>query len=105
LEKRAIFRVSSPDSFTFRVLDEHGLVDLWHATSEQGGRPGQSTFGVRNHGWHRESELSFAMSNADHSFMVATGWACLEIVAGLPPSVEFVRSVEAISMEGPKRLN
>jgi hypothetical protein len=95
--QRALFRVSSAESYTFRVLDEHGLTELWSARNLQG-KEAKATFRVRNHGWNRESELSFAMQDADFSFVVSTSWACLEIVSRTSPSVEFLRHIEAIRL-------
>jgi hypothetical protein len=95
IEQEALYEVRFYDAFTFRVLDEHGLVELWNATAEQGGRPGQATFRVRNHGWHRESELSFIMSGADYSYVLASNTTCLEVVTGSEPRVRFVRKVPA----------
>lgn len=86
-DQKAIFRVScSP--IAHRVLDEHGLVELWSATAEQGGRPAMATFRVRNHGWTQESHLSFFHGAQDgYSYMIATGWDCLELVSAQPPLV------------------
>ena len=95
VEKRALFEIRSPDTFTFRMLDEHGLVDLWAASNARA-RPGRATFRVRHHGWHRESELSFVMSSAEYSFVIATNWACLEIVVGQQPEIALVREVPAL---------
>ncbi len=93
-----IYRVSCWKPSAFRVLDEHGLTELWNATSEQGGRPGGSTFKVRNHLWNRESFLSFAMvGEGAYSHLIVTDWDCLEIVAHEPPSVELVGDA-AVSM-------
>lgn len=89
LDQLKLFRVSVPQSGAFRVLDEHGLTELWAASSEQGGRPANATFRVRHHGWSRESVLSFVTFASDgYSYIVATDWACLEIVCPEPPDVE-----------------
>jgi hypothetical protein len=86
-DQKAIYRIScSP--IAYRVLDEHGLVELWSAAAEQGGRPGQATFKVRNHGWTRESVLSFFNGAQDgYSYVIATGWDCLELVCFDPPEI------------------
>lgn len=96
-EQNAIFRIScSPGAY--RVLDEHGLVQLWEASARQGGRPASTTFKVRNHGWSRESHLSFAMGATDgYSYLVLTAWDCLELICGAPPTVTKERDVLAQS--------
>ena len=67
----------------FRLLDEHGLLELWQETSNLGGRPAQSTFRVRNHLWSKESHLSFfSFATDDWSFVIATDWECVEVVCG-----------------------
>ena len=72
----------------FRVLDEHGLTDLWSRTAELGGRPGPTTFLVRNHRWLDESALIFATGSRENwSFVIATGTDCVEIVALDHPTV------------------
>jgi hypothetical protein len=70
----------------FRVLDEHGLMEFWGETTRQGGMPAQSTFRVRNHGWTKESMLSFLPTDG-WSYVVATDFDCVEIVSANPPLV------------------
>ena len=96
-EKRALFQISCSSVSAFRVLDEHGLLELWGA--DQTGRSG-STFRVRNHSWAKESYLSFLMADTDYSYVVATDWDCLEIVCRLPPNVELVRYIDLEPFEG-----
>lgn len=71
----------------FRVLDEHGLTQLWEKTAELGGRPGQTTFKVRNHLWTEESLISFLGAQDGWSFVIASDWDCVEIVALTPPTI------------------
>jgi len=72
----------------FRVLDEGGLLELWQAFKEKP-RPAQSTFRVRGHQWQSESPLAWILG-ADEpyfSYMIATDWDCLEVVAFDPPEI------------------
>ena len=83
-----LYRVSFVDVAAFRVLDEGGLSDFWHHTKVLGGRPGQSTFRVRNHDWFKESLLPWIHGSQDGwSFVVATTGDCIEVVALEPPEI------------------
>ena len=88
-EKRAAVVFSFDDVSAFRVLDEHGLVDMWEASGKTA-RPAHTTFKVKGHKWQEESFLSWFMRDCEYSFMVATGWDCLEVVAGTEPTVELL---------------
>jgi hypothetical protein len=104
LDTRRLYRVSVDVPGAFRVLDEHGLTEIWNASSEQGSRPAGTTFRVRNHGWSRESELSFFMGAEEgFSYMVATDWDCLEIVCRTPPLVEEIGEAAVTPIEGEGR--
>ncbi|WP_114520478.1 hypothetical protein [Altererythrobacter sp. ZODW24] len=85
-EKKAGVCFSFDNVSAFRVLDEHGLVELWSASSSTP-RPAQTTFKVKGHKWQDESELSWVMSSCEYSFMVATGSNCLEVIANCEPTV------------------
>ena len=76
----------------FRVLDEHGLVDFWNASRDTP-RPASTTFKVKGHLWQTESELSWIMRDCEFSYMVATNWDCLEVIAGCEPSVKMIPPV------------
>lgn len=72
----------------FRILDEHGLVDLWTVGSN---RPAQSTFKVRNHSWHKESPATFFFGShpdGEYSFVISTDWDCAEVVCKNTPRIE-----------------
>ena len=86
-EKRAAVVFSFDDVSAFRVLDEHGLVDMWEASGRTA-RPAHTTFKVKGHKWQEESFLSWFMRDCEYSFVVATEWDCLEVVAGAEPNVE-----------------
>lgn len=83
-ETGSIYRVSFEHVSAFRVLDEHGLLEIWQKTDEMGGRPGSTTFRVRNHLWTRESPISFLASDG-WSYIAASDDYCIEAVAeGMP---------------------
>jgi hypothetical protein len=79
---RLTFRVVT----AFRVLDEGGLVQLWAKTEEMGGRPGRTTFRVRNHHWSKESIVSFLPTDG-WSYLIASDDECVEIVTRIPPTI------------------
>ena len=83
----------------FRVLDEVGLLELWEATAKSGGRPAHSTFRVRNHLWSRESPVPFlAVASDGWSFVVASGWDCIEVIARMEPEITLVEELSAYSL-------
>ena len=72
----------------FRALDEGGLPEFWWETKARGGRPGLTTFRVRNHAWSHESFLSFFHGTAEGwSHVIATDGLCVEVVARNPPEI------------------
>ncbi|WP_342249554.1 hypothetical protein [Sphingomonas sp. OTU376] len=75
----------------FRVLDENGLLDLWHASASTP-RPGQTTFRATGHPWSQESFLAFlgAGDCPRFSYFIATSDLCLELVCSADPAVEIV---------------
>ncbi len=82
----SIYRLVFPTIAAMRLLDEGGLLELWEKTTELGGRPGRTTFRVRNHAWTRESALSFLASDG-WSFVIATDDECLEVVSATAPEI------------------
>lgn len=86
-EKRGVVVFGFDNVIAFRVLDEHGLVDLWNA-SARSPRPARTTFRVKGHKWQEESFLSWFTAGCEFSFMIATGWDCLEVVASTEPVIE-----------------
>ncbi len=89
LEKRLVAVFKFDEVSAFRVLDEHGLTELWQASSEAL-RPAGTTFKVRGHQWQNESELAWIMGGAEFSHMIATRWFCLEVVTRVEPRVELI---------------
>ena len=95
-EAEAIYSICFHEVGAFRLLDEHGLEELWQETSIQGGRPAQSTFKVRNHLWSKESPVSFfSYAKDDWSFVIATDWECMEIVCSDPPDIQLEETVRS----------
>ena len=83
-----IFRAVFSETIAFRLLDEHGLTQLWSKTEELGGRPAKSTFRVRNHLWTAESRISFIHGTDDGwSFVIASDLECLEVLSVRPPLI------------------
>jgi hypothetical protein len=92
LSPERTYRVGFSRISAFRVLDEHGLLELWGNTQDEG-RPGSCTFQVRNHMWTHESPLSFLMSDG-WSYVIATDAECVEIVdrGEAPPEITLEQS-------------
>lgn len=85
---RTIYRVGYRPVGAMRLLDEHGLTAVWERSHELGGRPGSTTFCVRNHPWTDESVISFYFGTEDGwSYMIASDWECLEVLATSAPEI------------------
>lgn len=83
-----LYRVTCEPVEAFRVLDEGGLSDFWHQTKVLGGRPGETTFRVRNHEWFHESVLPWIDGTEDGwSYVIATTGDCIEVVSRDPPEI------------------
>lgn len=85
-ESDKIYRVTFDAISAVRLLDEGGLLEFWGKTAEFGSRPGRTTFRVRNHGWTKESPISFLCSDG-WSFVIASQNECLEVVSTDPPKI------------------
>lgn len=81
-----IYRLVFPTIAAMRLLDEGGLLEFWRKTTELGGRPGRTTFRVRNHAWTHESVVSFLASDG-WSFVIASDDECLEVVSVAAPTI------------------
>ncbi|MEM1381700.1 MAG: hypothetical protein AAGH41_13850 [Pseudomonadota bacterium] len=86
-EPDKVYRVAFDRISAMRLLDEGGLLELWAKTEELGGRPGQTTFRVRNHAWTAESIVSFLATDG-WSFVIASDNECLEVVSANPPVID-----------------
>ncbi|WOE76297.1 hypothetical protein [Alterisphingorhabdus coralli] len=87
--KGQVFDIDFDQVSAYRVLDEHGLVDIWEA----GERPNSALFRVGGHPWTKESVLSFVMEGVDTSWMIATAFLCVEVVADCSPIISNVVDV------------
>lgn len=85
-DANTIYRLAFPTIAAVRLLDEGGLLEFWQKTTELGGRPGRTTFRVRNHAWTRESVVSFLASDG-WSFVIASDDECLEVVSVTVPTI------------------
>lgn len=83
---QASYRVAFERIAAFRVLDEHGLLQLWEKTTELGTRPALRTFMARNHLWTKESPITFLMSEG-WSYFIVSHFECVEIVSSVAPSI------------------
>lgn len=81
-----IYRVRFASVWAFRVLEDHGLMEIWAETKKRGGRPAHATFLIRNHLWTKESPFTFVHSDG-WSYMIATQEDCVEIVSAQPPDI------------------
>ena len=86
-QKRAIVTFRFDAVAAFRVLDEHGLLNIW--ASPNCAKPAPATFRVKGHQWQKKSFLVwFHGADEDRvSWMIATGWECLEVVTDAEPAV------------------
>lgn len=92
-EKRSLITFRYAAVAAFRVLDEHGLTDLWASSNRA--QPGSTTFRVRGHLWQKESFLVWfhGSDESQFSWMVATGWHCLEVITDVEPLVSITPAV------------
>lgn len=86
-QKRSIINFRFDTVAAFRVLDEHGLDDIW--ASPNRAKPASATFRVRGHQWQKESFLVWLHGTDKNQFswMIATGWECLEVVTDAEPEI------------------
>jgi hypothetical protein len=74
----------------FRCLDEHGLTEIWNSDDY----PALNTIKLKEHGWHKESPLTFFMGNdGEWSHLLITKDECVEVICKSPPHVKEVRKV------------
>jgi hypothetical protein len=87
--RESVYTIDFYGVSAFRVLDEHGLLEIWNA----GQRPNRALFRVGGHGWTKESELSFFMPGQSFSWMIATSNDCVEVISYNIPKISCVESV------------
>ena len=86
-----IYRLVFQTITALRLLDEGGLIAVWQKTAELGGRPGRTTFRVRNHAWTQESVIPFLASDG-WAYVIATDDDCLEVVSPSAPTITSERA-------------
>lgn len=69
-----------------RVLDEHGLLDMWDVSN-----PRENCFKVRKHQWANESPLSFELNTiGGWSYVMATDFECVEVLTDAEPKIVLI---------------
>lgn len=92
LETEEVYKIKCSNVGAFRVLDEHGLHEIIKDLKKVTTVP---TLKSRNHGWAKESPLSFFMGcDAGWSFLIMTGWDCVEVLTSSEPIIELEKNVE-----------
>ena len=95
VDSEEVYKIQFYDVGGFRVLDEHGLQEIIKTGLNKIDWPTYPTFRVRHHGWSSESPLSFDMGTNDGwSYMIMTGWDCVEVLTSSEPKVTLERKVE-----------
>lgn len=88
VDTEEVYQIRFYDVGGFRVLDEHGLQEIINSGQGEIDWPTFPTFRVRHHGWSNESPLSFYMGTNDGwSYMIMTGWDCVEVLTSSEPKV------------------
>lgn len=92
-ESNLLYEIAFPSILAFRVLDEHGLMELWGADTYEPKKLG-ATFLVRKHLWPKESPVTFTCGmDGEWSYMIATDDDCLEIVSAAVPIIQSLGEV------------
>jgi len=88
----AVYQIQFYDVGAFRILDEHGIQEIIEACGKTTTYP---TLRVRQHGWSKESPLSFHMGTEEGwSYVIMTGWDCVEVLSQTEPRIVFESKVE-----------
>jgi len=75
----------------FRMLDEHGLLELWQALNELGDEQGYNSRLIKDHAWSRESPISFFHRHSDGwSHLICTGDECVEVLCPSAPEIIYL---------------
>jgi len=94
LNDGCLYKINYSQVNGFRMLDEHGLLEIWEKRDEQAIKL-KSTFKVKNHLWSKESPLTFFMADSNEwSHVVSTDSECLEVVCGDIPSITLIDRVK-----------
>lgn len=96
VDSEEVYQVQFYDVGGFRILDEHGLQEIIKSGQDETVWPTFPTFRVRQHSWSSESPLSFYMGTNDGwSYMIMTGWDCIEVLTSSEPKVTLESKVES----------
>lgn len=94
-DRQKLYSLSFETVSGFRVLDEHGLTEIWGAENYDPKSLGKC-FRVRNHSWHKESPVTFLFGmTGEWSYLVTTLEDCLEVVSGSEPTIIEFGEVES----------
>ena len=94
-ESETVYLVTFEYPIAFRLLDEHGLVEVWAEKQTPA-----NCLKVKGHGWSKESAISFAMGEDGWSHIIATGDECVEVVCSASPKVELKERLKAKITKG-----
>ncbi|WP_409425120.1 MULTISPECIES: hypothetical protein [unclassified Pseudoalteromonas] len=90
-DSEIVFEITFDNVGGYRLLDEHGLTELWES-----GEINNNCFKVRDHGWSKESPLSFFMhTNDGWSYLISTADECAEVISTKEPKIVFKQKVTA----------
>ena len=96
VDSEEVYRIQFDNVGGFRILDEHGLQGIIAAGQDKTEWPSFPTFRVRHNCWSSESPLSFHMGTTDGwSYMIMTGWDCVEVLTSTEPIVTLECKVES----------
>jgi len=96
VDSEEVYQIQFSNVGGFRILDEHGLQEVFSAREKKTHWPTFPTFRLRHHGWTKESPASFHMGTNDGwSYMVMTGWDCVEVLTIDEPRVTIESKVES----------
>jgi len=91
IDTESVFEIIFDDVGAYRLLDEHGLTELWES-----GKVKSNCFKVKEHGWSQESPLSFFMHSKDGwSYLISTEDECVEVVSTSEPQIVLKQKVTA----------
>ncbi len=90
-DTESLYEISYEQVNGYRCLDEHGLTEIWSSN-----HPTKNTFKVKNHGWHKESPLTFFMGNPDEwSHLLITDDECLEVICQSTPQIKLIKKISS----------
>ena len=92
VDTESVFEVTFDYIGAYRLLDEHGLMELWES-----GKVNSNCFMVKDHAWSKESVLSFFQCTTDGwSYLIASGNECIEVLSLSEPKINFVKKIKPV---------